>query len=166
MNFEKDCSLIIVDMQNDFCPDGSLAVNEGNKIIKKINSLQTKFASIILTQDWHPLDHLSFASNQNNKAPYETIEMSYGVQVLWPNHCVQGTFGAEFHKDLDTTKANMIIRKGYRKQIDSYSAFYENDKKTMTGLDGFLKQNNIKKCIFVVKHLIFAFIILLLTLKL
>ena len=145
MNFEKDCSLIIVDMQNDFCPDGSLAVNEGNKIVKKINSLQTMFSSIVLTQDWHPLDHLSFASNQNNKIPYETVEMSYGVQVLWPNHCVQGTFGAEFHKDLDTSKANMIIRKGYRKQIDSYSAFYENDKKTLTGLDGFLKQNNIKK---------------------
>ena len=145
MNFEKDCSLIIVDMQNDFCPDGSLAVNEGNKIVKKINSLQTMFSSTVLTQDWHPLDHLSFASNQNNKIPYETVEMSYGVQVLWPNHCVQGTFGAEFHKDLDTTKANIIIRKGYRKQIDSYSAFYENDKKTLTGLDGFLKQNNIKK---------------------
>ena len=145
MNFDKVCSLIIVDMQNDFCPDGSLAVNEGNKIIKKINSLQTMFSSIVLTQDWHPLDHLSFASNQNNKIPYETVEMSYGVQVLWPNHCVQGTFGAEFHKDLDTTKANIIIRKGYRKQIDSYSAFYENDKNTMTGLDGFLKQNHIKK---------------------
>jgi len=145
MNFEKDCSLIIIDLQNDFCPDGSLAVNEGNEIIKKINSLQTMFSSIVLTQDWHPLDHLSFASNQDNKAPFETLEMSYGTQVLWPNHCVQGTFGAKFHKDLDTSKANIIIRKGYRKQIDSYSAFYENDKNTMTGLDGFLKQNHIKK---------------------
>ena len=122
-----------------------MAVNEGNKIIKKINSLQTRFSSIVLTQDWHPSDHLSFASNQDNKAPFETIEMFYGTQVLWPNHCVQGTFGAKFHKDLDTTKANIIIRKGYRKQIDSYSAFYENDKNTMTGLDGFLKQNHIKK---------------------
>jgi nicotinamidase/pyrazinamidase len=145
MNFEKNCSLIIIDLQNDFCPGGSLAVNAGNEIIKKINSLQTMFSSIILTQDWHPLDHLSFASNQDNKAPFETLEMSYGTQVLWPNHCVQGTFGAKFHKDLDTSKANIIIRKGYRKQIDSYSAFYENDKNTMTGLDGFLKQNHIKK---------------------
>ena len=145
MNFEKNCSLIIIDLQNDFCPGGSLAVNEGNEIIKKINSLQTMFSSIVLTQDWHPLDHLSFASNQDNKAPFETLEMSYGTQVLWPNHCVQGTFGAKFHKDLDTSKANIIIRKGYRKQIDSYSAFYENDKNTMTGLDGFLKQNYIKK---------------------
>ena len=145
MNFEKDCSLIIIDIQNDFCPGGSLSVNEGNEIIKKINSLQIMFSSIVLTQDWHPFDHLSFASNQDNKAPFETLEMSYGTQVLWPNHCVQGTFGAKFHKDLDTSKANIIIRKGYRKQIDSYSAFYENDKNTMTGLDGFLKQNHIKK---------------------
>ena len=145
MNFEKDCSLIIIDLQNDFCPGGSLSVNEGNEIIKKINSLQIMFSSIVLTQDWHPFDHLSFASNQDNKAPFETLEMSYGTQVLWPNHCVQGTFGAKFHKDLDTSKANIIIRKGYRKQIDSYSAFYENDKNTMTGLDGFLKQNHIKK---------------------
>lgn len=145
MNFEKNCSLIIIDLQNDFCPGGSLSVNEGNEIIKKINSLQIMFSSIVLTQDWHPLDHLSFASNQDNKAPFETLEMSYGTQVLWPNHCVQGTFGAKFHKDLDTSKANIIIRKGYRKQIDSYSAFYENDKNTMTGLDGFLKQNHIKK---------------------
>ena len=145
MNFEKDCSLIIIDLQNDFCPGGSLAVNEGNEIVKKINSLQTMFSSIVLTQDWHPLDHLSFASNQDNKAPFETLEMYYGTQVLWPNHCVQGTFGAKFHQDLDTSKTNIIIRKGYRKQIDSYSAFYENDKNTMTGLDGFLKQNHIKK---------------------
>ena len=145
MNFEKNCSLIIIDLQNDFCPGGSLAVNEGNEIVKKINSLQTMFSSIVLTQDWHPLDHLSFASNQDNKAPFETLEMYYGTQVLWPNHCVQGTFGAKFHQDLDTSKANIIIRKGYRKQIDSYSAFYENDKNTMTGLDGFLKQNHIKK---------------------
>ena len=145
MNFEKDCSLIIIDLQNDFCPGGSLSVNEGNEIIKKINSLQIMFSSIVLTQDWHPLDHLSFASNQDNKAPFETLEMSYGTQVLWPNHCVQGTFGAKFYKDLDTSKANIIIRKGYRKQIDSYSAFYENDKNIMTGLDGFLKQNHIKK---------------------
>ena len=145
MNFEKDCSLIIIDLQNDFCPGGALAVNEGNEIVKKINSLQTMFSSIVLTQDWHPLDHLSFASNQDNKAPFETLEMYYGTQVLWPNHCVQGTFGAKFHQDLDTSKANIIIRKGYRKQIDSYSAFYENDKNTMTGLDGFLKQNHIKK---------------------
>ena len=145
MNFEKDCSLIIIDLQNDFCPGGSLAVNEGNEIVNKINSLQTMFYSIVLTQDWHPLDHLSFASNQDNKAPFETLEMYYGTQVLWPNHCVQGTFGAKFHQDLDTSKANIIIRKGYRKQIDSYSAFYENDKNTMTGLDGFLKQNHIKK---------------------
>ena len=145
MNFEKNCSLIIIDLQNDFCPGGSLAVNEGNEIIKKINSLQTMFSSIVLTQDWHPLDHLSFASNQYNKAPFETLEMYYGTQILWPNHCLQGTFGAKFHQDLDTSKANIIIRKGYRKQIDSYSAFYENDKNTMTGLDGFLKQNHIKK---------------------
>ena len=145
MNFEKDSSLIIIDLQNDFCPDGYLAVDGGDQIIEKINSLQTFFTSIVLTQDWHPGDHLSFASNQDDKAPYETIKMPYGVQVLWPDHCIQGTFGAEFHKDLDTSKANIIVRKGYRKNIDSYSAFYENDRSTMTGLDGFLKQNNIKK---------------------
>ncbi|MEG3592731.1 MAG: bifunctional nicotinamidase/pyrazinamidase [Pseudomonadota bacterium] len=145
MNFEKDSSLIIIDLQNDFCPDGHLAVDGGDQIIEKINSLQTFFTSIVLTQDWHPCDHLSFASNQDDKAPYETIKMPYGVQVLWPDHCIQGTFGAEFHKDLDTSKANIIVRKGYRKNIDSYSAFYENDRLTMTGLDGFLKQNNIKK---------------------
>ena len=145
MNFEKDSSLIIIDLQNDFCPDGYLAVDGGDQIIEKINSLQTFFTSIVLTQDWHPCDHLSFASNQDDKAPYETIKMPYGVQVLWPDHCIQGTFGAEFHKDLDTSKANIIVRKGYRKNIDSYSAFYENDRSTMTGLDGFLKQNNIKK---------------------
>ena len=144
-NFEKDTSLIIIDLQNDFCPDGYLAVERGDQIIEKINSLQTFFTSIVLTQDWHPCDHLSFASNQDDKAPYETIKMPYGVQVLWPDHCIQGTFGAEFHKDLDTNKANIIVRKGYRKNIDSYSAFYENDRLTMTGLDGFLKQNNIKK---------------------
>ncbi len=145
MNFEKDTSLIIIDLQNDFCPNGYLAVERGDQIIEKINSLQTFFTSIVLTQDWHPCDHLSFASNQDDKAPYETIKMPYGVQVLWPDHCIQGTFGAEFHKDLDTNKANIIVRKGYRKNIDSYSAFYENDRLTMTGLDGFLKQNNIKK---------------------
>ena len=145
MNFEKDSSLIIIDLQNDFCPNGYLAVDGGDEIIEKINSLQTFFPSIVLTQDWHPCDHLSFASNQYDKAPYETIKMPYGVQVLWPDHCIQGTFGAEFHKDLDTSKATIIIRKGYRKNIDSYSAFYENDRSTMTGLDGYLKQNDIKK---------------------
>lgn len=139
----KNTALIIVDIQNDFCEGGKLAVPDADSIIPYVNSLQNEFNTIILTQDWHPKDHKSFAS-QHDRKPFTQIEMSYGNQILWPDHCIQGTKGSEFHKDLNTTKANMIIRKGYRKSIDSYSAFFENDKKTSTGLNGFLKDLKIK----------------------
>lgn len=136
-------ALLIVDIQNDFCPGGALAVKGGDLIIPAINELSGKFKVVVLAQDWHPAHHLSFASSYPDKQPYENVEMEYGEQVLWPDHCVQNTKGAEFHPDLDTSNAQMIIRKGFRKHIDSYSAFYENDRKTQTGLSGFLKGLNI-----------------------
>ncbi|MBF96707.1 MAG: hypothetical protein CFH34_00230 [Alphaproteobacteria bacterium MarineAlpha9_Bin4] len=141
--------LIIVDVQNDFCPGGSLAVKDGDKIIKEINIIQEKFKYIVLTQDWHPEDHTSFSSTNPEKKVFEIKDMPYGKQVIWPPHCIIGTKGAEFHKDLNIEKANFIIRKGFRKNIDSYSGFYENDKVTSTGLDGILKSLQIKR-VFVV----------------
>ena len=139
----KDTALIIVDIQNDFCQGGKLEVPNADSIIPSVNNIQKEFNTIILTQDWHPKDHKSFAS-QHKKKPFTQIKMSYGNQILWPDHCIQGTKGSEFHQDLNTRRANMIIRKGYRKNIDSYSAFFENDKKTSTGLNGFLKDLCIK----------------------
>ena len=136
-------ALLIVDIQNDFCPGGSLAVKEGDKIIPIINQLSKKFDIVIATQDWHPAGHSSFASTHPHKKPYETIEMDYGTQVLWPDHCMQGTVGGDFHPDLETDKIQLIIRKGFRKEIDSYSAFFENDQKTVTGLKGYLQNRNI-----------------------
>jgi len=132
-------ALLIVDVQNDFCPGGALAVKGGDLIIPTINRLSQEFEIVVLAQDWHPSHHLSFASSYPDKRPYESVNMEYGMQVLWPDHCVQNTKGAEFHKDLDVSNAQLIIRKGFRKHIDSYSAFYENDRKTATGLSGFLK---------------------------
>ncbi len=137
-------ALLIVDVQNDFCPGGELAVPDGDLVIKPINRILGYFKHIVQTQDWHPGNHSSFASQHENKKAYETIEMSYGTQVLWPEHCVQGSFGAEFHPDLDTTRTNLILRKGVRASVDSYSAFYENDHTTSTGLAGYLKALNIK----------------------
>ena len=136
-------ALIVIDVQNDFCPGGALAVPDGDSIVAGINALMPDFEAVILTQDWHPAGHSSFASAHAGKAPYDLIEMPYGPQVLWPDHCVQGTPGAEFHADLDTTHANMIIRKGYNPAIDSYSAFFENDQTTPTGLEGYLRTRGI-----------------------
>lgn len=142
-------ALIIVDLQNDFCPGGSLAVKNGDKIINQINNIQKYFSYIILTQDWHPEDHTSFSTTNPEKKIFTTKKMPYGDQVIWPPHCVIGTRGAEFHKNLNTNKANFIIRKGFRKEIDSYSGFYENDRRTSTGLDGILKNLKIER-VFVV----------------
>jgi len=135
--------LIVIDVQNDFCPGGALAVPEGDQIVAGINALIPSFDAVVLTQDWHPKSHSSFASLHAGKAPYDMIDMPYGPQVLWPDHCIQGTQGAEFHEDLDTARADMIIRKGYNPAIDSYSAFFENDRTTPTGLTGYLKTRGI-----------------------
>jgi len=136
-------ALLIVDMQNDFCPGGALPVPEGDAIMPLINRLADAFDHVLQTQDWHPANHQSFASQHDGKAPYDTVEMAYGTQVLWPDHCVQGTEGAAFHSDLDTTQSELIIRKGFRPTIDSYSAFFENDGTTPTGLTGYLKERGI-----------------------
>ena len=137
-------ALIIIDMQNDFCTGGALAVKDGEKIIKCINGAQKEFETIILTQDWHPQEHSSFASNHSAE-PYTKVEMVYGPQILWPDHCVQGSTGANFHKNLNTNKSDLILRKGSNPKIDSYSAFFENDKNTTTGLEGYLKKKDIKQ---------------------
>jgi len=136
-------ALLIVDVQNDFCPGGALEVPEGDKVVPVINSLIPHFDAVIQTQDWHPSGHYSFASSHDQKDPFDTIEMEYGNQVLWPDHCVQGSERAQFHPDLETLKTQVIIRKGFRKEIDSYSAFYENDNKTKTGLTGYLNTRGI-----------------------
>src|SRR6056297_863101 len=136
-------ALLVVDIQYDFCPGGALAVPDGDAIIPTVNNLIDHFDVIIQTQDWHPAGHSSFASSHEGKDPFDTIEMNYGTQVLWPDHCVQGSKGAEFHEDLNTLKSQVIIRKGFRKAIDSYSTFFENDQETATGLTGYLKQRGI-----------------------
>lgn len=132
-------ALIVIDVQNDFCPGGALAVPEGDLIVPGINALMNDFDTVVLTQDWHPAGHSSFASSHAGKSPYELAEMPYGPQVLWPDHCVQGSGGADLHADLNVTRANVIIRKGTNPAIDSYSAFFENDQTTPTGLEGYLK---------------------------
>lgn len=136
-------ALIVIDVQNDFCPGGALAVAEGNTIVPGINALMAEAEAVVLTQDWHPAGHSSFASSHPGAAPLSMVEMPYGPQVLWPDHCVQGSDGAAFHPDLDTTRADMIVRKGFRPAIDSYSAFFENDHETPTGLDGYLRSRGI-----------------------
>lgn len=136
-------ALIIVDVQNDFCPDGLLAVAGGDEIIPQINAMIDDFSVRVLTQDWHPANHSSFADNVDGKNPFDMIEMPYGPQVLWPIHCVRGSKGAKFHKELRTDSADMIVRKGFRPKIDSYSAFFENDHKTATGLHGYLQERGI-----------------------
>ena len=138
-------ALIIVDVQNDFCPGGTLPVENGDTIIKTINSLQKSFDIIILTQDWHPKNHSSFSTNNPGRETFSFKQMPYGKQVIWPPHCIIGTYGAQFHKSLDVSKASMIIRKGFRENIDSYSGFFENDRLTHTGLAGILKNLEIKK---------------------
>jgi nicotinamidase/pyrazinamidase len=137
--------LLIVDIQNDFCPGGSLSVPRGDEVVPLINGLAARFAQVVLTQDWHPRGHLSFASSHPGMHPYQTIELAYGTQVLWPDHCVQGTSGAAFREDLAVPHAELVLRKGYHREIDSYSAFYENDRKTRTGLSGYLRERGFKR---------------------
>jgi len=141
--------LLIVDIQNDFCPGGALAVPNGDRIVPRINKLARKFAHVILTQDWHNEDHLSFASSHPGKKEMERIELPYGSQILWPDHCVQGTEGAEFHPGLKIPHCELVIRKGYHHEIDSYSAFFENDRQTPTGLAGYLRERGLTQ-LFVV----------------
>ena len=135
-------ALIVIDVQNDFCPGGELAVAGGDEIIEPINSIMEYFDAIILTQDWHPPRHFSFASSHNLER-FSVKEMAYGKQVLWPDHCVQGSSGAMFHEKLNTLRADLVIRKGIQSEMDSYSAFFENDKKTPTGLHGYLNARGI-----------------------
>jgi nicotinamidase/pyrazinamidase len=137
--------LLVVDLQNDFCPGGKLAVPRGDEIVPLVNRLAAQFKHVILTQDWHPEGHLSFASSHAGKKPYDTVLAPYGTQELWPNHCVQGTTGAELRKDLQIAHAELVLRKGYHREIDSYSAFYENDRKTHTGLTGYLRERGFTR---------------------
>ena len=132
--------LIVIDVQNDFCTGGALAVPGGEKVVPAINRIAEKFENVVLTQDWHPRDHVSFASNHAHKRPFDTIKLGYGSQVLWPDHCIQGTAGAGFHRMLETRRASSLLRKGMHRDIDSYSAFYENDRETTTGLAGYLRE--------------------------
>lgn len=141
----RDACLVLVDVQNDFMPGGALAVPRGDEVVPVINRLAARFENVILTQDWHPRGHASFASSHPGKKPFETIELAYGTQVLWPDHCVQGTHGAAFHPALDVVKAQLVIRKGHHRDIDSYSAFLEADRKTTTGLAGYLKERGLRK---------------------
>ncbi|AXI40831.1 bifunctional nicotinamidase/pyrazinamidase [Sulfitobacter sp. SK011] len=138
-------ALIVIDVQNDFCPGGALAVPQGDAIVQGINTMMADFDAVILTQDWHPAGHSSFASAHQGSAPYDMIEMPYGPQALWPDHCIQGSMGAKFHMELQQDRADLIIRKGYNPAIDSYSAFFENDHKTPTGLEGYLRTRGISK---------------------
>jgi nicotinamidase/pyrazinamidase len=148
INLGPQDALLVIDLQNDFMPGGVLAVVDGNAIVPLINSLVTKFDHVILTQDWHPTQHISFVNTHSNKQPYETIQAPYGPQILWPKHCVQQTEGAAFHPELDTPHAELILRKGFRRDIDSYSAFLENDHRTPTGLAGYLRERNLHRLFF------------------
>ena len=141
---ERDV-LLVVDIQNDFCPGGGLAVPRGDEVVPIVNRLAHDFPHVVLTQDWHPRGHLSFASSHPGTKPYQTIEVASGMQVLWPDHCVQGTTGAAFRDDLKIPHAELVLRKGYHREIDSYSAFYENDRKTMTGLGGYLRERGFAR---------------------
>ena len=145
MNAGEHDFLLIVDVQNDFCAGGALAVPGANEIVPIINRLMTFFPHTGLTQDWHPADHYSFASAHEEQDPFETIDLPYGAQTLWPDHCVQGSAGAEFHSELNTTPAELVIRKGFRREIDSYSAFLENDHRTPTGLAGYLRERGFRQ---------------------
>ena len=144
MTPDRNDALIIIDVQNDFCPNGALAVPDGDQVVPLINQVSEKFSTVILTQDWHPADHASFAST-HNADPFTTTTLHYGEQTLWPDHCVQGSPGAEFHSQLNSNSAALIVRKGMHQGIDSYSAFFENDKTTGTGLTGYLNAMNIKR---------------------
>jgi len=137
--------LLVVDVQNDFCPGGALAVPRGDEVLAPINRIGRRFAHVALTQDWHPRDHRSFASQHAGRRPFETITLSYGKQTLWPDHCIQGTAGASFHPDLDLPHAELILRKGFAREIDSYSAFFENDRRTPTGLASYLRERGFRR---------------------
>ena len=136
-------ALLVIDVQNDFCPNGALAVAGGDTIVQPINAEMDKFNTVVLTQDWHPTDHKSFASSHEKRKPFDIVAMPYGDQVLWPDHCIQGSIGSRFHPNLNHTRADVIIRKGSNPAVDSYSAFYENDKVTPTGLHGYLKNREV-----------------------
>ena len=138
-------AFIVIDVQNDFCKNGALAVDQADNVVPVINRMLIDYEIVCLTQDWHPAGHSSFASSYENKSPFDLIEVSYGKQVLWPDHCVQGSVGADFHNALNTNLADMIVRKGFNPAIDSYSAFFENDKKTPTGLHGYLQTRQVEK---------------------
>lgn len=142
---DSESALLVIDVQHDFCPGGALAVPDGNSVLPVINRLVGNFENVILTQDWHPPGHQSFASSHPGKAPFDMITVGYGEQVLWPDHCVQGTRGAELHDGLEIDAAQLAIRKGFRREIDSYSAFFENDRTTPTGLSGYLRERGIKR---------------------
>ena len=139
--------LVVIDVQNDFCPGGALAVARGDEVVPIINRLSAQFGSAVLTQDWHPPGHRSFASSHPGQAAYATVEVDYGAQTLWPDHCVQGSRGADFHAGLDVACAQLVIRKGFRPSIDSYSAFFENDRKTPTGLAGYLRERGFRRVV-------------------
>ena len=145
----SETALIVIDVQNDFCPGGALAVADGDSVVPVANRMMQRFDHVVLTQDWHPADHSSFAANNPGHDPFTLIDMPYGPQVLWPTHCVQGSAGAAFHNDLETDRANLIIRKGYRTNIDSYSAFFENDQTTTTGLAGYLRERAVERLVMV-----------------
>ncbi len=148
MRIEASDVLIVIDVQNDFCPGGALAVPHGDEVIAPILRIAPRFAHIVLTQDWHPANHISFAASHPGKKPFEAIALAYGPQTLWPPHCVQGTQGAEFHTELHLPQAELILRKGFRPQIDSYSAFFENDRITPTGLAGYLRERGLTRGFF------------------
>ncbi len=145
----NDEALIVIDVQNDFCPGGALAVAEGDMILPRINALLYDFATVIFTQDWHPYDHSSFVETHPGATAFTQIDMPYGKQTLWPRHCVQGSHGAAFHADLRTDSAQLVVRKGFRRAIDSYSALFENDRRTSTGLIGYLTSRGISKVVLV-----------------
>jgi nicotinamidase/pyrazinamidase len=145
MQIDSRDVLLVIDVQNDFCPGGALAVPHGDEVIAPIHRIAPRFRHIVLTQDWHPPNHSSFAASHPGKQPYDSIELAYGTQMLWPPHCVQGTRGADFHPSLDLPQAELILRKGFRPQIDSYSAFFENDLSTPTGLAGYLRERGFAR---------------------
>jgi nicotinamidase/pyrazinamidase len=145
----RESVLLVVDVQNDFCPGGALAVPDGDQVVPVVNRLAQRFAHVVLSQDWHPPDHFSFASRYPGKRPLDVIQAPYGVQILWPDHCVQDTRGAAFHWDLRIPHAELVLRKGYNRHIDSYSVFFENDRRTATGLAGYLRDRGLSRLYFV-----------------
>ncbi|WP_166304714.1 bifunctional nicotinamidase/pyrazinamidase [Bradyrhizobium sp. 2S1] len=147
MKILPDDLFLIIDVQNDFCPGGALAVADGDAVVPVVNRLASRFDHVVLTQDWHPAGHSSFATSHLGAAPFSSIAMPYGPQTLWPDHCIQGTAGARFHPDLATDRAELVIRKGFRGAIDSYSAFFENDRTTPTGLAGYLRERDLKRVV-------------------